>query len=404
MMAVTGLSCLNLRHIMAIREINRYHFPWRGGNRFRLHVDGDDFFPAMLEAIDQAEHFITLEMYLVKSGALLDRFIDALLGAAQREVKILLLLDDFGARDMNMDDRQRLQHANVRLEFYNPTRYGELRRSLFRDHRKLLLVDNRIAFIGGAGLTDAFDPTLAGEHFWHDIMVEINGPCVDDWCRLFVDNWPADKSDLDFFGQITSPRPEANPSQLGRVTITQMLSRQEIKASLIKRLNNAEHWVYLTTAYFVPSLKIRRTLRKAARRGVDVRLILPGRHTDHPAIRHAGRRFYYSLLKHGVRIFEYQPRFSHTKAYLCDQWCSIGSSNLDRWNLLWNLEGNQEIDDQRFAETLKQMFANDLEDCKELHYESWRLRPRYRRLLEWFWGRIDIWLHRLALRWHKDRH
>lgn len=384
---------------MAKAEINPYQFPWRSGNHFQLRVDGDDFFPAMLKTIQQSEQFIALEMYLVESGNVLDAFIDALLKAARREVKIYLLLDDFGARGMKKHDRHRLQHANIKLCFYNPLRYGRLRRMLFRDHRKLLLVDTHTAFIGGAGLTDVFDPSSSQKHYWHDLMLEIKGPCVVDWAQLFIENWPGDNADFDFFTQLNSELPISDQDRLGRVTVTQIGNRQEIKASLIKRIKNAEHHAWIATAYFVPSWKIRRALRHAARRGVDVRLILPGRHTDHPAIRHAGRRYFYSLLKHGVRIFEYQPRFSHSKAYLCDQWSSIGSSNLDRWNFLWNLEGNQEVDDQHFAAELRHVLEKDMADSVEIDYERWRQRPWHRRLLEWFWGRIDIWLHRTALRW-----
>lgn len=188
------------------------------------------------------------------------------------------------------------------------------------------------------------------------------------------------------------------PTVLGRVVVSQLANRQEIQRSLVRRLKNAEHWVWITTAYFVPSWKLRRALKHAAKRGVDVRLILPGPHTDHPAVRHAGRRFYFSLLRHNVRIFEYQPRFTHAKAYLCDHWCSIGSSNLDRWNLLWNLEGNQEVDDQTFALELKTQLERDLEQCDEISFASWQVRPWHRRLLEWFWGRIDTWLARLSVR------
>jgi len=388
---------------MGLHKSTHYQFPWRGGNQFRLRVNGNDFFPAMLDAIHQAEHFIALEMYLVTSGSLLDQFIEALLCAARRDVKAYLLLDYFGSRGMSKHDKQRLDHANIRLCFYNPTHYGQLRRSMFRDHRKLLLVDNAVAFVGGAGLTDNFDPHASPTHYWHDAMLEIHGPCVNDWARLFIDNWPEHKSVPGHFNYISPAESDGGQPQLGRVAITQMTSHQEIQHSLIKQLNSADHWIWLTTAYFVPSWKIRRALRKAARRGVDVRLILPGPHSDHPAIRHAGRRFYYSLLKQGVRVFEYQPRFNHAKAYLCDQWCSIGSSNLDRWNLLWNLEANQEIDDQRFANSLKRALANDQQQCIELCYETWRQRPWHRRALERFWGGIDSRLNRIAQHWHNHK-
>ncbi len=157
----------------------------------------------------------------------------------------------------------------------------------------------------------------------------------------------------------------------------------------------------MTTAYFVPSWRMQRALRKAARRGVDVRLLLPGEHTDHPAIRHAGRRFYYRLLQNGVRIFEYQPRFAHSKVLLCDQWSTIGSSNFDRWNLVWNLEANQEIDDQHFANTVQQMFNDDFAQCVEIDVETWHKRPWHRRFLEWYWGWVDGLLYWFSMRWRR---
>jgi phosphatidylserine/phosphatidylglycerophosphate/cardiolipin synthase-like enzyme len=151
----------------------------------------------------------------------------------------------------------------------------------------------------------------------------------------------------------------------------------------------------------VPSLRLRHVLRGAARRGVDVRLLLPGPITDHPAVRFAGRRFYASLLGAGVRIFEYQPRFLHGKMLLCDDWVSLGSSNLDRWNLRWNLEGNQEILSAEFAQQAIALFERDFALSEECRIEAWQTRSYYYRWLEWFWGQIDAlldWLGRLLRR------
>ncbi|MFC1749287.1 phosphatidylserine/phosphatidylglycerophosphate/cardiolipin synthase family protein [Pseudomonadota bacterium] len=384
---------------MTKRTINNYRFNWRGNNRFQLLWDGDTFYPAMLEAIEHAQYYIALEMYLVDSGEIMTTFIDTLLETAERGVKIFLLFDDFGARGLNKYDRTRLEHENIALHFYNPLHYGRLRRQLFRDHRKLLLVDNKLAYIGGAGISDLF---VKGEYPWHDLMLRIEGTCIHDWQTLFRDSWPGNANQLNIIEQLPPPSGDSDSDQLGRVTVSQMSNRQEIQHSLVKRLRTAEHWAWITTAYFVPSWKLRRALRRAARRGVDVRLILPGSHTDHPAVRHAGRRFYYSLLRHGVRIYEFQPRFNHGKAYLCDHWSSIGSSNLDRWNLIWNLEGNQEIEDQAFTGALKHALNDDLKHCIEFKLESWRQRPWHRRLLEWFWGRVDVWLARLSAKLHRS--
>ncbi len=382
---------------MTTDKSNRYYFPLRHHNQFQLLADGALFFPAMLAAIRGARHHVILEMYLLESGATLSQFIDAIVESAKRGVESFLLFDDFGALGINRADRQRLAgHANIHLEFYNPINYRKWRRLLSRNHRKLLLVDNRIAFIGGTGITDHF----AGDHGWHDFMVQVEGECVQDWLTLFADNWPGTGDEIDKLKAIPHT-PPATAQQPGRTTIAQLLSHQEIQSSLLRRLKSARQRAWITTAYFAPSWRLRRALKRAAQRGVDVRLILQGPHTDHPAVRHAGRRFYHHLLKHRVRIFEYQPRFAHAKAYLCDQWCSIGSSNLDRWNLRWNLEGNQEIDDPTFALLLKTEMEHDLQQCKEISLASWQARPRTRRLLEWFWGRIDAGLSYLSAR---DRH
>ncbi len=366
-------------------------FPWRSGNRFELLVDGEQFFPALLRAIHAARHHILLDIYLFESGMVADRFIDAFVAAAERGVQLYLLLDDFGARGLQPKERERLQHPNIHLAFYNPTRYGARRRSLFRDHRKLLVVDSHIAFTGGAGLTDEFDSQREPECAWHDVMLAIRGPVVADWQRLFSRSWNLWGRPLLSFSAAQPP----GDGLAGRLSHNAP-SQMEIKRSLINRIRSAEHRVWIATAYFIPSWKIRRLLRQAAHRGVDVRLLLPGPHTDHPAVRHAGRRFYGRLLQNGVRIFEYQPRFLHTKMLLCDDWLSVGSSNIDRWNLRLNLEANQEVLGGEVIEQAEQLFRRDFGDSHEISHDFWRERPWYRRLPEWFWGKVDRWLERFT--------
>ncbi len=382
------------------RRRDRFRFPWREGNRFRLLVDGDHFFPEMVAAIDGARHFVLLEFYLVASGAVMSRFIDALVAASGRGVRCHLLMDDFGARRLTARDRERLARGGVAIAFYNPLRYGELRRLLLRDHRKLLICDGEIAFVGGTGLVDEFDPAEMEGRAWHEVMVAIEGPCVGDWITLFEESWPGPPPLSPYLPQRLPPPAGA---QRGRVTVSQMSARQEIKRSLVWRIGSARARVWCSTAYFVPSWKIRWALGRAARRGVDVRLMLPGPCTDHPAVRHAGRRFYHALLRQGVRIFEYQPSFTHAKVYLCDGWVSIGSSNVDRWNLLWNLEANQEIDDAPFATEVEALFEADFGRCQEITLACWQARPWHRRLVEWFWGRVAVALLRLSLRWRRRR-
>lgn len=374
----------------------KYHFPWRPGNRFELLVDGPSFYSRMLQCIDAARRDVLLELYLFESGTVADRFIDALIRAAQRGVVVKLLLDDFGAVGLAAPDRQRLIQGGADLAFYNALHYGKWLGNLLRDHRKLLVVDGETAFVGGAGITDEFDPPQHPQRRWRETMVAIEGPVVADWRELFARLW--NQSVGRPLELPAPPATEDRNGQLGRVTVTAALAVQEIKRSVLKRVAKARHRVWIATAYFVPSWRLRRALRRAAQRGVDVRLLLPGPDTDHPAIRHAGRKFYGRLLRDGVRILEYQPRFMHAKVALCDDWVSIGSCNLDRWNLRWNLEANQEVDDPAFAGQVQAAFESDFSDSLEYDYAGWQQRPWRFRLLERLWGTVDLWLERLGHR------
>jgi cardiolipin synthase len=382
--------------MMRTESLHHYLFPWRPGNRFELLVDGARFFPRMLEAIEAARRHVLLEIYLFESGAVAARFIDALTRAAGRGVTVKLLLDDFGALGLTSADRGKLAGGGVDLRFYNPIRWRERLRNIFRDHRKLLIVDGAAAFVSGAGITDDFDSPTDPGRSWRETAIHVRGPVLADWLALFLGVWNRHApAPLEL--PVLAPAAYADGMR-GRVAVTSALARQDIKRSLYSRVRHAKRRVWIATAYFVPSRKVRRALRQAARRGVDVRLLLPGPYTDHPAIRHAGRRFYARLLRAGARIFEYQPRFLHAKTILCDDWVSIGSSNLDRWNLRWNLEANQEVDDAGFAATVQAMFEEDFRHCVECRHEEWRRRPWYQRLRERFWGRVDMWLESLGRR------
>lgn len=361
--------------------------PWESGHRFRLMVDGNRFFPVMLESIRQARRYILLEMYLVESGEVTARFFNALVEAASRGVQAYLLFDGYGSLGLSRDDREFLHRGGVRLLFYNPLRFSHWQRNLFRNHRKLLLVDGALAYTGGAGLKDQFDPDTDPEKFWHDVMLEIEGPSVQDWQTLFTETWNRwSKKPLQLPEPL--PAPTVPGVQAGRVAAhSRFLGRSEIKRSFVSHIRQARQRVWLSTAYFVPSSKLRRALIRAAGNGADVRLMVPGPYTDHPEIRWIGRRHYERMLRNGVRIFEYQPRFLHAKVLMCDHWVAIGSANGDRWNEHWNLEANQEVEDAAITEVVQAFFEEDFPLCHEVDYTLWRVRPWYYRLWEWFLGK-----------------
>ncbi|MDW8468549.1 MAG: phosphatidylserine/phosphatidylglycerophosphate/cardiolipin synthase family protein [Burkholderiales bacterium] len=371
----------------------RFRFPWRAGNRFELLVDGPVFFDRMLREIEGAQREVLLEIYLAESGAVMDRFAQALVRAAARGVAVYALFDDFGARGLSAADRRRLASGGVRLAFYNALRHAKLLQNLFRDHRKLLLADARVAFVGGAGLTDEFHPEPPALP-WRETMLRIEGPVVADWRALFAETWARCAGRL----PPLAAAPVEAGGQRGRVATSASLRRDEIVRSVRGRIAAARERAWVATAYFVPPWSLRRALRRAARRGVDVRLLLPGPITDHPTVRQAGRRHYDRLLRAGVRIWEYQRRFLHAKAVLCDRWASVGSSNLDRWTLRWNLEANQEIDDADFARELEAVFLADFAASVEIDPVRWARRRWTVRLAEWLAGKVESWLVRLPPR------
>jgi len=373
-------------------------YPWRENNQFELLVDAEVFYPRMIQAINNAKTVILLEMYLFESGHNANQFIDALIDAAHRGLLVQVLLDDFGSRNLSTYDRHRLLDNGVELGFYNPVyifkrlefRWHE---NLARDHRKLLLVDKQEAYIGGAGITDEFLPQFHKERAWRETMVMASGPIVKDWCHVFRQLWPVEVP--------KNIEPTASGDMQGRLSTSTSIFSNDIRRSVIKRIRTAEQRIWLCTAYFVPSRKLRRALRRAANRGVDVRLLLPGPQTDHPGVRRAGQRYYGRLLRHGVRIFEFQPRVLHAKTLLCDQWTSIGSSNLDRWNMRWNLEANQNIQDSAFAQSVVDMMQADFANSVECTYEDWLNRSWWDRFSIYVYSRIGLWMSTWERRNHK---
>ncbi|WP_404343367.1 phosphatidylserine/phosphatidylglycerophosphate/cardiolipin synthase family protein [Vreelandella venusta] len=368
---------------------------WREGNRVVLLPEASRFLPAMFEAVNQAQHYVLVELYLMESGELASQVIDALEAAAQRGVGTYLLLDGYGAMGLARDDRERLQAAGVALQFFNPIGFHSLARNLSRDHRKIVVVDGEVAFTGGFGAVDEFLEA------WYEIALRIDGPAVADWETLFRRLWHSRLTRQASGGQMPLPLPSQRSATVhedgvrGRVMSARGYRYQAIRHSLYDQVSSAQQRLWLCTPYFVPTFSLRRRLMRAARRGVDVRLLLPGAKHDHPGVRYAGQRFYQGLMKSGVRIFEFQPTFIHAKFVLADEWVSLGSCNFDHWNLHWNLEANQEIADAGFADEVQALFERNFAASQEVDAAAWAARPWGQRAKEWLYGVIDGWVTRL---------
>ncbi len=377
----------------------RNPYPERDGNVFRLLSGADAFLPAMEKSIHQARHDVLFEHYLMGSGEIADRFIDALIACAQRGVKVYMLLDHFGSHALSFADRQRIVSAGIGLIFYNPTYLNHFFRGLARNHCKLLLVDGEVAYTGGAGVSDDY-AERPGRPPWHDVVVEMRGPIVADWQKKFVHTW------RHWNGEIHLPALKSAPAggQRGRLSVSLRGMRKYVRQELRAHIRQASGRAWLSTAYFLPGRVMLRALRAAQRRGVDVRLLLPGPINDHPTVYYAGRRYYRSLLRSGIRIFEYQPSFLHAKIYLCDDWCSIGSCNMDRWGMRWNLEANLESGDAALCAEAEGFFDDAFSHAREITLEDWLQRSRRLRFREWLFGYIDLMIERFGVNRELRKH
>lgn len=369
-------------------------FPWRSGNQFELLIDGPAFFPQMLTAIVRAEFQVDLELYLVEAGACAESMVQALVTAAERGVQVRCLFDDYGSLAFPTVLRERLLAAGVYLRWYNRLRWRRGLRNLYRDHRKLLLVDERLAVVGGTGVTDEFWTPGEEASEWHEVMVRMQGPIVTDWQLLFDRQWHANQRRTAWrppegFGLPRLPQVPAKGQGLGRVAYADARQHKDILHALVRALNSGQRRIWLATPYFLPTFSVRRSLRRAAQKGIDVRLLLTGPRTDHPAVRYAGHRYYPRLLRAGVRIFEYQPCFLHLKMVLVDDWVSIGSCNFDHWNLRFNLEANVEAIDPQLTADVVASFERDFALSRQVDLDDWQARPLWRRVKQRIWGWLD---------------
>lgn len=358
-----------------------------GGNDVRLLQDGREAFPAMLEAIAGARHSVLVEMYTIASDRTGHLFAKALAERAKAGVPVRVLYDSAGSRETATSMFRELRSSGAIVTPFRPWGLYTWRK---RDHRKLIVVDGRIGFVGGANLTDEYAPDGGN---WRDLVVRIEGPEVADLVALFAEVWIEEEEDSLF---PTGTPPHAPPVEGGiRVAVMgsgRPAERRQIERHYRHAMAHARRRIWIANAYFVPSRTAIRLLKSAARRGVDVRLLMPTK-TDALPVYHAGRALFAGLLSAGVRIFEYQGRVLHAKMMTIDgAWSSVGSYNLDHLSLFHNYEIAAVVIDPSFGARLEATFEADLASAREIDREAWLRRPWMTRLLEQF-----FWQARSAL-------
>ncbi|WP_437765046.1 phospholipase D-like domain-containing protein [Sorangium sp. So ce281] len=355
-----------------------------GAHRLALLKDGAQTYPAMLEAIAGARRTICLETYILRVDRTGQRFAEALMERAAAGVEVNVLFDAWGS-SVSSSFLDGLRRAGVRSLAFRPLDLSApLGKVARRDHRKALIVDGAIAFTGGLNLSDDYAAPEDGGASWRDTHLRIEGPAAAELQYFFLRTWqrtggaPIDDERYVYAARRPDPAVQIISNDLPR-----RRHRHGIRDAYRHAIERARRRIFITNAYFLPPLRIIHALSAAARRGVDVRIMVAGT-TDVPAVLLASRAIYGHLLDAGARMFEWRGRVLHAKTAVIDGlWSTVGSTNLDSQSLRMNLEVNAVVAHRGFAGAMERMFADDLAHCHEITAARWAERPLWERAASW---------------------
>ena len=354
------------------------------GNKVELLQNGDAYFPAMLEAIRGARETINFQAYIFTSDATGRRFRDALIEKARSGVEVRVLLDGIGSGwALDNSDVRMMTDAGVKFSYYHPVSSWRIDRTNRRSHRRLMILDGKVAFTGGAAFADKWTGNAQDEDHWRETHARIEGPIVAALQGAFQAHWGKSYEEaLTGAGHF----PPLAPAGTLRAQVVESKSFSVAPTPLVQAVSfaAAERRIWITNPYCTPTDDQVRLLVKAVARGVDVRLLLPGPHHDQPWTQSAGRTAYGELLEGGVKIFEYQPTMLHAKTMVVDGIFSmIGSSNLDARSSEINEELDVVVYDEGFGRQMEETFENDLKRSRPYTLEEFRKRGVWERFTEW---------------------
>jgi cardiolipin synthase len=353
--------------------------------RVEVLTNGDAFYEAELEAITAAKSHICMEAYILQSGDIASRFVRALAERARAGVEIRVVLDSLGSLFTRRAIFRELTDAGGQVCWYTPFRWYNLTRLNHRTHRETIVIDGEVGFLGGAGIADHWYKDRPRMKRWRDTMFRVRGQAVSSLQSMFAENWLESSGELltsaryyplcESGGGTTAMVVNSTPSH-GRATRARMLFQTLIAS--------ASRSIHITTPYFLPDRSARQELVRAMEsRGVELKIIVPGMHSDHLLTRTSSRRLYGELLRHGAQIYEYQPSMVHAKTLVIDGvWSVVGSTNFDSRSFGINDEVNLAALDEALAARIEEDFQRDLEASHRITYNEWRKRPLLERAHE----------------------
>lgn len=387
------------RHLAEVEGISGS--PLMTGNKVTLLLDGPTTYKSMYAAIQGAKNNINMETYSIEDGEVGRRFAAALVEKQKKGVQVNFIYDSVGSGNTPGEFFKFLTDSGINVLEFNPLNPLLLRKkwAVGRDHRKLLIVDGQIAFVGGVNISSVYSsgsfrskPRTKGTKPWRDTHLRIEGPVVSEFQKLFVATWQKQKGkQLDW--ESFFPKTDSRGKEIVRaIGSSPEEPYNPIYVTLLSAIDSAETYAYVTNAYFVPDSRLLAALKGAARRNVDVRLLLPDK-TDSNLVFYASHSYYDELLSAGVKIYEREDALMHAKTALIDGvWSTIGSTNLDWLSLAHNQEINAVVLGQEFGTQMKAMFDKDIESSRLIGLERWRQRSIGTRLKEFGARLLARWI------------
>jgi cardiolipin synthase len=360
------------------------------GNRVETLRNGDEIFPAMLAAIRGARRSITFETFVYWEGRVGEQFTEALAERARAGVPTHVVIDWFGSLRIDRKFEQRMKDAGVQLSlyhqlpWYNPARWRSIAEVEQRTHRKILVVDGSVGFTGGTGIADLWLGNADAPDHWRDTHFRVTGPVVAQLQSAFMDNWLEGGGEL-LLGDAYFPKlARSGPYRAQAFKGSAHEATADIELMYRLAINSAKHSIKISSSYFVPDPGTVKALAQAARRGVRVQIIIPGKYQDSAIVKASSPALWGELLKAGVEIHRYQPTMYHCKVLIVDDaFASVGSTNFDNRSFQLNDEVNLNVFDEAFAAQQARIFADDLTRSKPYTYEDWQGRPWFQKSVNW---------------------
>ena len=380
------------RHTAVVESVTES--PLTKGNKVTLLADGQATYAAMFKAMQNAKDHINLESYIIEDDETGRKFADLLLQKQAKGVQVNLIYDSVGSMNTPASFFQRLRDGGIQVVGFNPINPLNA-----RDHRKIFIVDGKVAIIGGINISKVYSSSPLNREQnekapirWRDTDIQIEGLAVAEFQKLFLDTWLKQKGpklpERNYF-----PNLKEQGNALVRVVgSTQGQTNRIPFIMYVSAIAFAEYSIHMTNSYFIPDDQIAKALTDSAERGVDVKIILPGI-TDSQLALYAQRYYYSELLKSGVKLYEHNTSLLHAKTAVVDKvWSTVGSTNMDYLSLLSNDEVNAVILSHEFAVEMEKMFVRDLTDSRQIQWDEWKKRPLFQRIREWFTHLFSHWM------------